>query len=143
MKFGQVLEHNKKNIFIQISCRKCGRKTSFRPLFVFQQSFICGKSKWSAAHFQYISIVRSLAYNKNKLYKTLDYWSGGILHIDLLEKRLWIVSPPHFVYDSPRKMFLMPYSINQPNFIVWLCLLLLRCWWILVLQFFVSQAVMS
>ena len=33
-------------------------------------------------------------------------------------------SPPNFVYDFSRKMFLMLYSINWPNFIVWLPLLL-------------------
>ena len=31
-----------------------------------------------------------------------------------------IVSPPNFVYDFSTKMFLMLYSINSPNFIVWL-----------------------
>ena len=40
------------------------------------------------------------------------------------EKGLEIVSPPHFVYDFSRKIFLMLYSINWPNFIVWLSLLL-------------------
>ena len=32
-----------------------------------------GQRKWSAAQFQYASIALNLAYNKNKLYKTLDY----------------------------------------------------------------------
>ena len=35
-----------------------------------------------------------------------------------------LVSPPHFVYDFLREVFLMLYSINWPNFIVWLPLLL-------------------
>ena len=46
------------------------------------------------------------------------------LNFDFLEKGLGIVSPPYFVYDFSRKMFLMLYSINWPNFIVWLPLLL-------------------
>ena len=37
---------------------------------------------------------------------------------------LAMVSPPYFVCDFSRKMFLMLYSINWPNFIVWLSLLL-------------------
>ena len=37
---------------------------------------------------------------------------------------LEVVSPSHFVYDFSRKMVLMLYSINWPNFIVWLPLLL-------------------
>ena len=35
-----------------------------------------------------------------------------------------MVSPAHFVYDFSIKMFLMLYSINRPNFMVWLTLLL-------------------
>ena len=36
MKFGQVIEYNNRNIFLQKSCRKWGRETSPRPdLFLF------------------------------------------------------------------------------------------------------------
>ena len=45
-----------------------------------------------------------------------------MLNFDFLEKGLGIVSPPHFVYDVSRKIFLMLYSINSPDFIVWLSL---------------------
>ena len=69
-------------------------------------------------------IALNLAYNKNTLYKTLDYWSTDMLNFDFLEKDLGIVSSPHFVYDFSRKMLLMLYSINWPNLIVWLPLLL-------------------
>ena len=34
---------------------------------------------------------------------------------DFLEKVLGIASPPHFVYDFSRKIFLMLYSINRPG----------------------------
>ena len=40
-----------------------------------------------------------------------------MLNFDLLEKDLEIVSPPHFVYDFSRKIFLKLYSINWPNFV--------------------------
>ena len=71
-----------------------------------------------------ISIALKVAYNKNKLHKTLDYWYRDVLNFDFLEKGLGIVSPPHFVYDFSTKMFLMLYPINWLNFIVWLPLLL-------------------
>ena len=45
-------------------------------------------------------------------------------HFHFLKKGLGIVSPPHFVYGFSTKMFLMLYSINGPNFIAWLPLLL-------------------
>ena len=90
---------------------EAGRLVS-RLLFVFQKSFISGKTKWSAAQFQYTAIVLNLAYNKNKLHK------------NFLEKDLEIVSQPHFVYDLLRKIFLMLFSINCSNLIACLSLLL-------------------
>ena len=47
-----------------------------------------------------------------------------MLNFDFLEKGLEVNSPPNFMYDFSRKMFLMFYSINWPNSIVWLPLLL-------------------
>ena len=35
MKFGQLIEYNKRNIFLQKLCGKSGGVTSFRPLFIF------------------------------------------------------------------------------------------------------------
>ena len=49
MKFGQLIEYNKSNIFVQKLCGKWGKETSSRPLFIFQKSLIGGESKWSAA----------------------------------------------------------------------------------------------
>ena len=41
-----------------------------------------------------------------------------------LEKELGLFSLPYFAYDFSRKVFHMLYSINCPNFIGWLPLLL-------------------
>ena len=100
------------------------------------------KSKWSAASFQYISIALNLIYNQNKLYKTSDYWPRDILNFEFLEKGLGLVSPPHFVCDFSRKMFLMLHAINWPKSLSD-CLYFLRYWAICVLQLFVSQIVTS
>ena len=43
-----------------------------------------------------------------------------MLNFDFLEKSLGIVSPANFAYDFSRKILSMLYSINWPNFIVWL-----------------------
>ena len=40
--------------------------------------------------FHNISIALKLAYNKNKLYKTLSYWSKEIISFDFLETSLGI-----------------------------------------------------
>ena len=99
MKFGQLVGYNKRNIFLQKLCQKWGRKTSSRYFFIFWKSLIWGESKWSAAYFGYSSIALNLPYNKNKLYKTLDYWSRDMLSFNFSEKVLGLVSPPHFAYD--------------------------------------------
>ena len=53
----------------------------------------------------YVSIALNLAYNKNKLYKTLDYSFRDMLNFNFAEVSLGLVSPLHSVYDFPRKMF--------------------------------------
>ena len=35
MKFGQLIEYNKRNNFFQKLCRKSGKENSSRPLFIF------------------------------------------------------------------------------------------------------------
>ena len=41
--------------------------------------------------------------NKNKLYKTLDYWSKDILNFSFREKVLGLVAQSHFEYDFSQK----------------------------------------
>ena len=90
--------------------------------------FLFLKNAWSevkASGLQLgFNIFRYLGYNKNKLYKTLDYWSRDMLKFNFPENSLELVSLPHFMYDFSRKMFLMLYSINWPKFNVWLPILL-------------------
>ena len=49
MKFDQLIEYSKANIFLQKLWGKLGRETSSRPLFIFWKSLIWGESNWSAA----------------------------------------------------------------------------------------------
>ena len=65
------------------------------------------QKEWSAAWFNYILIALILAYNRNKLFKTLCYWSRDMLIFDFLDKVLGIVSLAHVVYDFSTKMFCM------------------------------------
>ena len=72
----------------------------------------------------YILLALNLVHNKNKLYKTLDYWSRDLLNLDFFEKGLGIILPPQFLYDFSRKIFFILYSIVLPHFVVWLPFLL-------------------
>ena len=49
-----------------------------------------GKSKRSGAQFQYL-IPLHLTYNKSKLYKPLDYWSGDMVNFHFVENGSGIV----------------------------------------------------
>ena len=40
IKFSQLIEYNKGNMFFQKLCGKLGRETSSRPLFIFKRSLI-------------------------------------------------------------------------------------------------------
>ena len=72
MKFAKVIEYNMRNILLKKSCRKCGKEKSFEPRLVFKIALYDVKASGLLISFN-ISIVLSLGYNKNKLYKTLDY----------------------------------------------------------------------
>ena len=88
---------SREKYFLQKLQRKWGRETSSRPVLLFKKNVLCVKSKRSVLYFHYISIALNLAYNRNELYKTLDYLSKDMLKFGFLEKDLEIVSPPHFV----------------------------------------------
>ena len=49
MEFGQFIEYNKRNIFLQKSCQKWGKESSSRSLLIFLKSLIWVESKWFAA----------------------------------------------------------------------------------------------
>ena len=127
-KFGQLTEYPKRN-------------SPDRFLF-FLKSFILGKSKWSTAWFHYISIALKLAYNRNKLFKTLHYWSRDMLNFGFLDKGLGIISPAHFVYDFSTKNYSY-YILLTAQISLSGCLYFLGYWGICVLQLFANQVVTS
>ena len=96
MKFDQLIEYNKRNIFLQ-NYAESETERLVPDLFLFFKK-VSYELKTSGLKFQYISIAFNLEYNKSKLYKTLDYFSKTMLNFGLLEKGLGIVSSPHFVH---------------------------------------------
>ena len=83
------------------------------------------KRKWFSVYFKYILMVLSLAYQKNKWYETLEYWSRDIFNFIFFRKEtrnsIWFA---FCVWFFKKKMFLMLCSIKWINFIAWLPLLL-------------------
>ena len=138
MKFGQLIEYNKIFFLKSHAENKAGRLIR-DLLLLFKKSFICGKSKWPAASFQYILIGLNMAYNKNKLYETFGYWSEDMLKSDLLEQDLGIISSLHFVNVSKKfSRVILPDQISLTD-----CLYFLRYQSTCVLHMFVFQVVTS
>ena len=65
MRFGQLKEYNMTNIFLKKLSRKWGIERVVPDLFSFFRKALSGKSKSSAAYFQYILIALFFACNKN------------------------------------------------------------------------------
>ena len=110
MKFGQVIEYNM-ILFFKILCRKWGKEASSR-LFVFLKKpdtrykyVVCSFFEVQVRSFNMLW-YSNLAYHKNKLYQTLEYWFRNLLNFDFLEKTLGIVSPSHFI----------KYLVNKKSF---------------------------
>ena len=110
MKFGQLMKYNKRNIFFQKPCREWDRETSSRSLFVFLKNFYM-RGKKVVGSLKYDGLLK-IWHNRNKLHKTLDWWSSNATLI-FWKKSLGIVSPPYFVYDCSIKMFLMLYLLTH------------------------------
>ena len=120
MKFGLSTEYNEK-YFSSKLMQKMRQGDQFQTSLYFLKML---NMRWKQVVCSLVSIPLNLPYNKIKLYETLDHWSRDMVNFNLLEKGLELVSPPHFEYDFSRKTFLMLHSINWPDFIDWLPLLL-------------------
>ena len=111
MKVVQLIENNKRNIFLQKSYAKWGRETSPEFSLFFEKTLY--QVKASSLSLILLSFDSRQLSNKNKLYKTLCYWSRNMINFEFLEKSLGMVcSYTFFVYDFSRKMFFMLYSFE-------------------------------
>ena len=112
MKFGQFIEYNKSNIFLQKSYRKWDGETSSRSLFVFQEVYSLVSryfdipqisKQWKQTSYKFRLLIE----------RYIQFWffrkgSGNSFFTTFC------------VWFSKKTMFLMLYSINWPNFIAWL-----------------------
>ena len=101
--------------------------------FIFKALFVLKIFKFLSCHFGHILQKKRLEQKNRVNFKQVVKTSCRKVQINdpeiysisfFLEKGLGLVSRPHFVRDILRKNFLMLYSINLPNFIVSLLVLL-------------------
>ena len=117
MKFGQLIECNMRNIFLEKSYTKCGGETSPRS-FSEKLKLSISLDQWSKVLYSLV-----LLYGKLRAIEIYRNWVADHLlssHIKLFQKikrGLELVSLPHFLHNFWRKIFLLP------SFIVWLPLL--------------------
>ena len=120
IKLGQLIECN---IFLEKLCPIRGEETSPRP-FSEKLKFTISLDQWS-------KVLNSLFLLHGKLWAIEIYWNEAadhllLPHIKLFEKMkrgLELISLSHFPPNFWTKIFPLLYSINWPNFIVWLVLL--------------------
>ena len=97
MKFGQLIEYNKSNNFLQKLCKKWGKETSSRPLFIFQKTLKWGESKRCAAYIVctipfFLVVVVVVVRGGRELNLQLNFQKGGgggLTGPQLLEVGYW------------------------------------------------------
>ena len=124
----QLVEYNMRNIFLEESYTKCGGETIPRPFYKIQNwvylwikslNFYtvctCAKSKAIERHWDHILKPWS---------RPLAITSCNVRLFWKTNKDVYLFSLPHFLHDFlGKKPFLLIYSINWPNLVIWLPLL--------------------
>ena len=126
MKFGQLIEYNMRNIFLEKSYTKWGGKTilgrfsriSKVSIYLWINSL---KFYTAAVCFYYMASWGLSKHIKTKLRITCFYIRGN--NKEATKRDLELVPLSHFLHNFWRKMFLWSYSITWPKFTAWLFLL--------------------
>ena len=123
MKFGQLMEYNMTNIFLEKSYSKCGRETISRPF--------SKKSKFSTSLDQYFKVLYILFYLFVKLRTIESDWKEAADHLLLphtklfkKQKEVWNYSLCLIFCMIFEEKYLLLNFITWSSFIVWLLLLL-------------------
>ena len=123
MKFGQLIEYNMNNVFLQKSCTNYGGESNSRTfLWKVKIEHISWSTIWNIIKFVFIALS---CWDLPICIKTADHLLSP--HIKLFQKTkrgLTLVSVPHFFHEFRRKVFFTFYFHNWPNLIAWLRLLL-------------------
>ena len=126
MKFPQLIVYKMRNIFVEKSYIKCDGETVPRPFSKKKNwAYLCIKSlKFYAVCFYHMpSLDIYIIYNILKLSSRPIAFNSFKAFSKKTNRGRELVSLPHFLHDFWRRMFLLLYSINWPNFIVWLPLI--------------------
>ena len=110
IKFDQLTNYNKRNIFLQKSCRKLGRETSPRPLLVFKKALNEAKANILQLKFNIRYQPSTRHAIKTNCIKAQSI-NSEICSILIFQKRVW-KQFLHRILSVIFKVFLMFYSIN-------------------------------
>ena len=124
IKFGQLIEYNLRNIFLEKSYTKYGGKTIPRPFSEKSKSSISLDQQSKILYSLLLLNVQVEGY-RNTLKRSCRPLAFTTYKTSLQNKRgLGLVSLPHFLHNFWRIVFLLLHFTNWPNFIFWLPLLL-------------------
>ena len=127
-KFGQLIEHNTRNIFLKKLYTKCGGEISPRTFSKKLKLSISLNQQPEILHTLFLLYVKT----GSKSRTTKIHWNHGVDGLLLTSIKLFykinrdleLVSLPDFLHNFRRKIFLPLYSISWPIFNVWFLLLL-------------------
>ena len=118
LKFGQLIECNIRNVFLEKSYTKCGRKTISRL-------FSKKNQNWAYLWINGLKLYTVYFYFMPSQGLSKDITSYNFIYLILphIYTSSFISQKTFFRHNIWRKIFLLLYSINWPNFTVWLPLL--------------------
>ena len=124
------LQDEIRDIFLAHCSQDTQHDSTLDPLRGSFPSSLCSRCSLRSVAFNHIFFGTDAVYLVACLCIKIETIDSGICSIFIfLEKNLGIVSSPHLVYDFSRKMHLVLYTVNWPNFIAWLPLLIDNCLW--------------
>ena len=122
IKFDQLIECNMKSNFLEKSYTECGRETSSGPFSEKLKLSISLDQYLVWSFIQFVFIAWQVEGCQN-LFKLSFLLSPCIKLFKKIKSSLELVILPYFSHNFWRKVFLWLYSVNLPNFNVWLPLL--------------------
>ena len=141
MEFGQVIEYNKRSIFLRKSCRKCDRE-------IISRRCVCFLIKLYRSLKQVVCNLISICFDSPQLTIKTNCINSQAIDLEIcsiliFQKRVWEQFLHHILCMIFQEKCFSCYILLTDQISLSDCLYFLRYWALCVLQFFVNQVVAS
>ena len=139
MKFGQLIEYNKRKTFLQKSCRKSSKEANFRPFLFFKKALY--EVKASGLQLSFNIFQQSSSQQRNCI--EFDNIDPEICSIFNFQKKEWVQLLHHILRMNFQEKYFSCCILLTKQSSFSDCFYFFRCWSICVLKLFVNQVVTS